>query len=155
MAVRPISDASGMTFESLHLPRELQEACRIPRGLILLAGSTGSGKSTTLAAMVNELNQNTASHILTLEDPVEFLHTDAKSLVSQREISAGAGGFGAALRSALRENPDVIVIGEMRDLETMTAAVNAALTGHLVIATVHTADTVDRKSTRLNSSHIL
>ena len=141
-AVRPIHSARRLELKTLNLPPLLETLCGEPRGLILVAGSTGSGKSTTLAAMVNAINQTQQKHILTLEDPVEFLHENSKSLVSQREIHSHAGGFSEAMRSAMRENPDVIVVGEMRDLETMRAALNAALTGHLVISTLHTADTV-------------
>jgi twitching motility protein PilT len=128
--------------EALHLPPVLLELCDHDRGLILVVGSTGSGKSTTLATMVNHINRTASKHILTLEDPVEFVHTDIQSLISQREINVHAENFVDALRSGLRENPDVIVIGEMRDTETMQVAVNAALTGHLVIATVHTANAI-------------
>ena len=141
MAVRPLREGGNADFAALHLPEALRRACETPRGLILVAGATGSGKSTTLAAMVNHINTQFARHILTLEDPIEFLHRDRMSLVNQREISP-EGGFAAGLRSAMRENPDVIIIGEMRDAETMEAAINAALTGHLVISTVHTGDTV-------------
>ena len=141
-AVRPIYSGSRLDLKKLNLPPLLESLCREPRGLILVAGSTGSGKSTTLAAMVNTINQTQEKHILTLEDPIEYLHENGKSLVSQREIHSHADGFSEAMRSAMRENPDVIVVGEMRDLETMRAALNAALTGHLVISTLHTADAV-------------
>ncbi|MBO5689520.1 MAG: Flp pilus assembly complex ATPase component TadA, partial [Lentisphaeria bacterium] len=141
-AVRPVLPAAGLTFDSLNLPPCLAELCNVPRGLILLTGATGCGKSTTLASMINYINRNRRCHILTLEDPVEFIHRDMQSIISQREINTDTVSFSAALRSAMRENPDVIVIGEMRDHETMQSAVNAALSGHLVIATLHTADTI-------------
>lgn len=142
MAVRPIHSGNKLFFKKLNLPEKLREICEAPRGLILIAGTTGCGKSTTMAAMINHINQSKARHILTLEDPIEFLHEDVNSYISQREINTDTGSFSTALRSAMRENPDVIVVGEMRDMETMQTAVNAALTGHLVISTVHTADTV-------------
>ena len=142
VAVRPIYSAGKLDLKKLNLPSLLESFCGESRGLILVTGSTGSGKSTTLAAMINWINQNREKHILTIEDPIEYLHENRKSLISQREVHFLSGGFAGAMRSALRENPDVIVIGEMRDLETVQAAVNAALTGHLVISTLHTADTV-------------
>ncbi len=142
LAARPIRLGGELFFPDLNLPDQLRKLCEEPRGLILVSGSTGSGKSTTLAAMVNHLNRNFRRHILTIEDPIEFLHEDEQSLVNQREIHSDVLSFGEALRSALRENPDVIVIGEMRDLDTMQSAINAALTGHLVISTVHTASAV-------------
>ena len=142
MAVRPIHSGNDLFFDKLNLPEQLAEICDVPRGLILIVGTTGSGKSTTMAAMINYINQTKAKHILTLEDPIEFLHEDANSFISQREINSDVNSFSSALRSAMRENPDVIVVGEMRDMETMQTAVNAALTGHLVISTVHTADAV-------------
>jgi twitching motility protein PilT len=120
---------------------------RKPRGLVLVTGPTGSGKTTSLAAMIDEINTNRAEHIITIEDPIEFLHTHKQSLVNQRELGADATGFGPALRAALREDPDVILVGEMRDLETISTALTAAETGHLVFATLHTQDaaqTIDR-----------
>lgn len=143
LAVRPVKNGNELSFDTLNLPETfLKNLCRERRGLVLVCGSTGSGKSTTLAAMINHINKNYSCHILTLEDPVEYLFDDEKSRISQRETGSGYGAFSGALRSALRENPDVIVVGEMRDLESMQTAVNAAMTGHLVLATVHTADTV-------------
>ena len=143
MAVRPVKRGNELSFDSLKLPVTfLEDLCRARRGLILVCGSTGSGKSTTVAAMINHINKNFCRHILTLEDPVEYLFDDEQSRISQRETGSEDGAFIQALRSALRENPDVIVIGEMRDLESMQTAVSAAMTGHLVLATVHTADTI-------------
>ena len=111
----------------------------LPRGLVLCTGATGSGKSTTLAAMVDHRNAHHAGHILTIEDPIEFIHNSRRSLISQREVGAHAAGFAQALRSALREDPDVILVGELRDVETIRLALTAAETGHLVLATLHTA----------------
>ena len=143
LAARPLRDGSRVTFENSHLPEILKELCSVQRGLILVTGATGSGKTTTLSAMVNYINQHFSKHVLMVEDPVEYLHTSMCSMVTQREVkNAGAGGFQQALKFALRENPDVIVIGEIRDTETMQTALNAALTGHLVISTLHTGDTV-------------
>ena len=142
-AIRPILNGDEVMTEKLNLPALLDTLADAPRGLILVAGTTGCGKSTTLAAMINHINRTAHKHILTLEDPIEFVYSDRESIVSQREINtAREGGFSAALRSALRENPDVIVIGEMRDPETIATAINAALTGHLVISTVHTSGSV-------------
>ena len=125
----------------------LEEFTQKPRGFVLVTGPTGSGKSTTLAAMVDIINREREEHILTIEDPIEFLHTHKSCIVNQREIGADADDFSLALKSALREDPDVILVGEMRDLETMSTALTAAETGHLVFATLHTqstAQTVDR-----------
>jgi twitching motility protein PilT len=134
-------------FEDLGLPAVLRHLCEEEKGLILVTGPTGSGKSTTLAAMIDFLNERMAGHILTLEDPIEFVHTSKRALVNQREVGTQTHSFTAALRSALREDPDVILVGELRDLETISLALTAAETGHLVFATVHTssaAKTVDR-----------
>jgi twitching motility protein PilT len=134
-------------LEDLGLPKALEEFTRKPRGFVLVTGPTGSGKSTTLAAMIDIINREREEHILTIEDPIEFLHGHQRCLVNQREIGNDADDFSLALKSALREDPDVILVGEMRDLETMSTALTAAETGHLVFATLHTqstAQTVDR-----------
>ena len=136
-----------LTLEELGLPTSLHEMAERPRGLVLVTGPTGSGKSTTLAALIDEVNRNRAGHILTIEDPIEFLHRHRRCLVNQREIGSDASGFAEALRAALRQDPDVILLGEMRDLETISTALTAAETGHLVFATLHTrgaAGTIDR-----------
>ncbi len=150
-AARPLKPGGELTFERLKLPAAaLSALCDMPRGMIFITGSTGSGKSSTLGAMINYINRNSCRHILTIEDPIEFLHEDAHSLITQREVSSETGAFAEALRNALRENPDVIVIGEMRDSETMRTALSAALTGHLVISTLHTTDTVQAAERILN-----
>jgi twitching motility protein PilT len=135
------------TLESLGMPPMLQDLCTRERGLVLVTGPTGSGKSTTLAAMVDLINRTWDAHILTVEDPIEFVHGSKRCLVNQREVGPHTGSFANALRSALREDPDVILIGEMRDLETISLALTAAETGHLVFGTLHTSSapkTVDR-----------
>lgn len=126
------------TMEDLHLPKSIHEILASHQGLILVTGPTGSGKSTTLAAMINELNEKDKLHILTLEDPIEFVHPNKKSLVNQREVTTNTKSFATALKSALREDPDVILVGEMRDPETIGLALKAAETGHLVFGTLHT-----------------
>ncbi len=130
------------TLEELNLPPIIKTIASNERGLVLVTGSTGSGKSTTLAAMVNHINANDSVHILTVEDPIEFLHKNIRASISQREIGVDTGDFGSALRSALRQDPDVILVGEMRDHETVDIALKAAETGHLVLSTVHTTDAV-------------
>ena len=135
------------TLAQLGLPPVLQKLADEPRGLILVTGPTGSGKSTTLAAMIEHINESRAEHILTIEDPIEYVYQGKKSLVHQREVGTDVKSFSAALRSALREDPDVILVGEMRDFETISAAITAAETGHLVMSTLHTigaAQTIDR-----------
>jgi len=135
------------TVRELNLPLVLEDLARRPRGLVLVTGPTGSGKSTTLAAMIGLINTEQSKHIITIEDPIEYLHTHRKSIINQRELGQDTKDFQIALREALREDPDVILVGEMRDLETMRLAITAAETGHLVFATVHTnnaAQTVDR-----------
>ncbi|MCR4419642.1 MAG: type IV pilus twitching motility protein PilT [Clostridia bacterium] len=135
------------SLEELELPPIVAELSRRTKGLVLVTGPTGSGKSTTLAAMVGLINQERACHIVTLEDPIEYVHRHGKSIINQREIGSDTESFGRALRAALREDPDVIMVGEMRDLETISTAITAAETGHLVLASLHTASatqTVDR-----------
>ncbi len=135
------------SLEELGLPTTLYDLCEKPRGLVLVTGPTGSGKSTTLAALIDEINRKRADHVITIEDPIEFLHRHKRCIVNQRELGADATTFADALRGALRQDPDVILLGEMRDLETISTALTAAETGHLVFATLHTQDaasTVDR-----------
>ncbi|WP_058485231.1 type IV pilus twitching motility protein PilT [Defluviitalea phaphyphila] len=135
------------SIEELGLPVAVKELVKNTRGLVLVTGPTGSGKSTTLAAMIDQINRERACHILTLEDPIEYLHKHNKSIVNQREIGPDTKSYGVALRAALREDPDVILVGEMRDLETISIAITAAETGHLVLSTLHTigaAQTIDR-----------
>ena len=139
--------SSAKTAEELKLPTAVMDLCKINSGLILVTGKTGSGKSTTLAAMIDDVNTREKGHILTIEDPIEFVHVRKNCLISQREIGVHAASFSSALHSALREDPDVILVGELRDLETMSIAVTAAEMGILVMATLHTngaAATVDR-----------
>src|SRR6266487_377689 len=135
------------TLEELGIPDSLHVLAEKPRGLVLVTGPTGSGKSTTLAALIDEINRTRAEHIITIEDPIEFLHRHKRCIVNQRELGPDATSFAEALRGALRQDPDVILLGEMRDLETISTALTAAETGHLVFATLHTQDassTVDR-----------
>lgn len=135
------------TFDKLNLPPELRNCCKLKNGIVLVTGPTGSGKSTTLAAIINEINRTQAVHIVTAEDPIEYLHPNILATVNQREIGADAPSFSMALRAALRQAPKVILVGEMRDLETIETAFEAAETGHLVLSTLHTIDaskTVDR-----------
>ncbi|MBC7328930.1 type IV pilus twitching motility protein PilT [bacterium] len=135
------------TIRELNLPPILEDITRKPRGLVLVTGPTGSGKSTTLAAMIGVINSERSCHIITIEDPIEYIHPHKMSIINQREVGHDTKSFAAALRSALREDPDVILVGEMRDLETMATAITAAETGHLVLATLHTnnaAQTVER-----------
>jgi len=136
-----------LSLEDLGTPQIFKDISENPRGLVLVTGPTGSGKSTTLAAMVDYINKKSYHHILTIEDPIEFVHESKKSLINQREVHRDTRGFNEALRSALREDPDVILVGEMRDLETIRLALTAAETGHLVFGTLHTtsaAKTIDR-----------
>src|SRR6476620_11510832 len=135
------------SFEDLGLPPVLAKLAERPRGLVLVTGPTGSGKSTTLAAMIDKINKERHDHILTIEDPIEFLHQHKNCLVNQREVNADTRGFAEALRTALRQDPDVVLIGEMRDLETIESALRIAETGHLTLATLHTnsaASTINR-----------
>lgn len=136
-----------MTCDDLGLPKVIKRLATLPRGLVLVTGPTGSGKSTTLAAIIYEANRSRKDHIITIEDPIEFVHKSNKAVVNHREVGLHTRSFAAALRGALREDPDIILVGEMRDLETISLALEAAATGHLVFATVHTssaAKTVDR-----------
>ena len=136
-----------LTLEDLDAPEIFKEIIDVARGLVLVTGPTGSGKSTTLAAMMDYLNENRHEHIVTIEDPIEFVHVSKKCLINQREVHKDTLGFSEALRSALRQDPDIILVGEMRDLETIRLALTAAETGHLVFATLHTssaAKTIDR-----------
>ena len=135
------------SLEELGLPESLHDLTERPRGLVLVTGPTGSGKSTTLASLIDEINRSRSAHILTIEDPIEFLHPHRRCIVNQREIGTDTPGFAVALRAALRQDPDVILLGEMRDLETIATALTAAETGHLVFGTLHTrgaAGTIDR-----------
>ncbi|GEK29796.1 twitching motility protein PilT [Kurthia zopfii] len=146
LAARKI-DAVIPTIESLNMPNVLYDLCKKPQGLILVTGPTGSGKSTTLAAMIDYINQTQAKHIITLEDPIEYLHGHQKSIVNQREVGSDTQTFANGLRAALRQDPDIILVGEMRDLDTISTAITAAETGHLVMATLHTSSaptTIDR-----------
>jgi twitching motility protein PilT len=131
-----------LSVEELRLPLVLKELALEPRGLILVTGITGSGKSTTLAAMIQHINNNLNVHVITIEDPIEYMHRDNKALINQREVGGDTKGFNTALRSALRQDPDVILVGEMRDRETIETAITAAETGHLVMSTLHTSDAV-------------
>jgi twitching motility protein PilT len=131
------------TLEGLNLPPVIQKICQEERGLILVTGTTGSGKSSTLAAMIDSINQSRTCNIITIEDPVEFLHRDNKSIISQREVGTDTPTFSAALKGALRQDPDVILVGEMRDYETIETAMTAAETGHLVMSTLHTMDAAE------------
>ncbi|HEY4581128.1 MAG TPA: type IV pilus twitching motility protein PilT [Candidatus Acidoferrales bacterium] len=131
------------TPDELSLPRVIEKICEEQRGLVLVTGTTGSGKSTTLASMVDRINSTRADHIMTIEDPIEFLHRDKRSFINQREIEVDTANFSSALRAALRQDPDVILVGEMRDLETIATALLAAETGHLVFSTLHTLDATE------------
>ncbi|HEY3247758.1 MAG TPA: type IV pilus twitching motility protein PilT [bacterium] len=145
-ALRPIP-IGVPTIEELELPAVVRKLAGLPRGLVLVTGPTGSGKSTTLAAIINYINQTRRVHVVTIEDPIEYLHRDNKSIINQREIGSDTLSFANALKHVLRQDPDVILVGEMRDLETIATAVTAAETGHLVFATLHTqsaAQTLDR-----------
>jgi len=131
------------SIDDLGLPEVVRNLAEEPRGIVLVTGTTGSGKSTTLAAMIDHINETRARHIITLEDPIEYLHADKRSIVNQREVGSDTVGFGRAMRRVLRQDPDVILIGEMRDEETVRTALSAAETGHLVLSTVHTLDATE------------
>ena len=136
-----------ITAQQLNLPPAIMSLCELPKGLVLVTGPTGSGKSTTLAALVNHINETRTDHIITIEDPIEFVHPNKKCLINQREVGGHTRSFKDALRAALREDPDIVLVGELRDLETMAIAIETAETGHLVFGTLHTttaATTVDR-----------
>jgi len=141
MAIRHL-DQRLLSLEALGLPAQLTKLAYLQSGLVLVTGATGSGKSSTLAVLINEINQNRNCHILTVEDPVEFVHQNNKSLIHHREVRTDVPCFGDAVRAFLREDPDVIMVGEMRDLETMQASITAAETGHLVFSTLHTGEAV-------------
>jgi len=131
------------TLEELFMPKIVDKICEEARGIVLVTGTTGSGKSTTLAAMIDRINSTRTDHIITIEDPIEFLHRDKKGFVNQREVGVDTPSFGSALRAALRQDPDVVLVGEMRDLETIQTALLAAETGHLVFSTLHTLDATE------------
>jgi twitching motility protein PilT len=131
------------SISDLNLPPVLEQMALEPRGLVLVTGTTGSGKSSTLAAMIDYINSNRSGHIITIEDPIEFLHRDKRCLINQREIGVDTPSFSEALRSALRQDPDIILVGEMRDYETISTAILAAETGHLVMSTLHTLDATE------------
>src|SRR5512142_2162457 len=131
------------TLEELNMPPVIAKICDERRGLVLVTGTTGSGKSTSLAAMIDRINSTRTDHIITIEDPIEFLHRDKKGFVNQREVGVDTARFSSALRASLREDPDLILVGEMRDLETIATALHAAETGHMVFSTLHTLDAVE------------
>jgi len=136
-----------MTAEEMGLPKEILQLCHLPKGLVLVTGPTGSGKSTTLCALIDYINRNRTDHIITVEDPLEFVHENKKCLINQRQVGEHTDSFKDALRAALREDPDIVLVGEMRDLETVAIAIETAETGHLVFGTLHTSSapsTVDR-----------
>ncbi len=136
-----------MTAEEMNLSKEILQLCHLPKGLVLVTGPTGSGKSTTLCALIDYINRNRTDHIITIEDPIEFVHENKKCLINQRQVHAHTESFKDALRAALREDPDIVLVGEMRDLETVAIAIETAETGHLVFGTLHTSSapsTVDR-----------
>src|SRR5512133_178714 len=146
-AVFRVIPSKILTVEDLHLPTELLALCDLPKGLVLVTGPTGSGKSTTLAALIDYINRNRSAHIITIEDPIEFVHPNKKCLINQRQVGEHTNSFKKALRAALREDPDIVLLGEMRDLETIAIALETAETGHLVFGTLHTSSapsTIDR-----------
>jgi twitching motility protein PilT len=146
-AVLRVIPAKILTVDDLHLPRELLTLCNLPKGLVLVTGPTGSGKSTTLAALIDYINRTRSAHVITVEDPIEFVHPNKKCLINQRQVGEHTDSFKRALRAALREDPDIVLLGEMRDLETVSIAIETAETGHLVFGTLHTSSapsTIDR-----------
>jgi twitching motility protein PilT len=143
LAGLPRDPAQDQTIEELALPSVVKELAEEERGIVLLTGTTGSGKSTTLAAMIDHMNDTTSKHIVTIEDPIEFVHSDKRSVINQREVGMDTASFKRALRRVLRQDPDVILIGEMRDEETVQTALSAAETGHLVLSTIHTVDATE------------
>jgi twitching motility protein PilT len=146
-AVFRIIPSKILTVEDLKLPQELLTLCDLPKGLVLVTGPTGSGKSTTLAALIDYINRTRSAHIITIEDPIEFVHPNKKCLINQRQVGEHTDSFKKALRAALREDPDIVLLGEMRDLETIAIALETAETGHLVFGTLHTSSapsTIDR-----------
>jgi twitching motility protein PilT len=146
-AVLRVIPAKILTVEDLNLPKELLTLCHMPKGLVLVTGPTGSGKTTTLAALIDYINRNRSAHVVTIEDPIEFVHQNKKCLVNQRQVGEHTDSFKRALRAALREDPDIVMLGEMRDLETVSIAIETAETGHLVFGTLHTSSapsTIDR-----------
>lgn len=142
IAIRAVN-TSVPTFEELHLPDAVRKIAKLRRGLVIITGTTGSGKSTTLAALIEEMNAHRTDNILTIEDPIEYIYRDKKSIISQREVGGDTETFAAALRHAFRQDPDVILIGEVRDIETMSIALTAADTGHLVLTTLHTMNVIE------------
>lgn len=142
IAIRYIPSSAELTFDGLNLPPVLRDLADQQRGLVLLTGTTGSGKSTTLAAMIQHINATRKGHIVTIEDPIEFLHRDNKCIISQRELGEDTASFSTALKYVVRQDPDVILVGEMRDVDTVASVIQAATTGHLVFSTLHTTDTV-------------
>src|SRR5436853_3301969 len=138
-----VSPTKIRALDELYMPKIVEQVCEEARGLVLVTGVTGSGKSTTLAAMIDRINSTRPEHIMTIEDPIEFLHRDKKGFVNQREVEVDTPSFGSALRASLRQDPDVILVGEMRDLETVETALHAAETGHLVFSTLHTLDATE------------
>jgi twitching motility protein PilT len=146
-AVFRVIPAKILTTDDLGLPKELLTLCHLPKGLVLVTGPTGSGKSTTLAALIDYINRTRSAHVITIEDPIEFVHPNKKCLINQRQVGEHTGSFKRALRAALREDPDIVLLGEMRDLETVSIAIETAETGHLVFGTLHTSSapsTIDR-----------
>lgn len=138
-AVFRLIPESVMSLDELGLPAQLKKAVKFKTGLVIVTGPTGSGKTTTLASMVNEVNKNSKKHIITIEDPIEYVHKDVQSIIQQRELGTSTHSFARALKSSLRESPDIVMLGEMRDLDTMQQAITAAETGHLVLTTLHTS----------------